>query len=59
MPWRRSSPRSCCSALSNIGRDLAPRCAARLHTGLCADCTHLDVDMHIYKNFLRAGFHPA
>ena len=21
---------------SNIGRDLAPRCAARLHTGLCA-----------------------
>ena len=22
---------------SNIGRDLAPRCAARLHTGLCAD----------------------
>ena len=29
---------------TNIGRDLAPRCAARLHTGLCADCTHLDVD---------------
>ena len=29
---------------SHIGRDLAPRCAARLHTGLCADCTHLDVD---------------
>ena len=28
---------------TNIGRDLAPRCAARLHTGLCADCTHLDV----------------
>ena len=38
---------------SNIGRDLAPRCAARLHTGLCADCTHLDIDMPIYKNFLR------
>ena len=30
---------------TTIGRDLAPRCAARLHTGLCADCTHLDVDM--------------
>ena len=29
---------------TNIGRDLGPRCAARLHTGLCADCTHLDVD---------------
>ena len=24
---------------TNIGRDLGPRCAARLHTGLCADCT--------------------
>ena len=38
---------------TNIGRDLGPRCAARLHTGLCADCTHLDVDVDIYKNFLR------
>ena len=38
---------------TNIGRDLGPRCAARLHTGLCADCTHLDVDMESYKNFLR------
>lgn len=38
---------------TNIGRDLGPRCAARLHTGLCADCTHLDVDMPIYLDFLR------
>ena len=38
---------------TNIGRDLGPRCAARLHTGLCADCTHLDVDVPNYKNFLR------
>lgn len=38
---------------SNIGRDLAPRCAARLHTGLCADCTHLDIDMSVYKEYLR------
>ena len=36
---------------TNIGRDLGPRCAARLHTGLCADCTHLDVG--IYKDFLH------
>ena len=36
-----------------IGRDLAPRCAARLNTGLCADCTHLDIDMPIYLDFLR------
>lgn len=40
---------------SNIGRDLAPRCAARLHTGLCADCTHLDVDLNGYVNFLRTS----
>ena len=38
---------------TNIGRDLGPRCAARLHTGLCADCTHLDVDLGIYKEFLK------
>ena len=38
---------------TNIGRDLAPRCAARLHTGLCADCTHLDIDMPNYKGFLK------
>ncbi|MBQ3405174.1 MAG: electron transfer flavoprotein subunit alpha/FixB family protein, partial [Oscillospiraceae bacterium] len=38
---------------TNIGRDLGPRVAAKLHTGLCADCTHLDVDMGIYKDFLK------
>ena len=38
---------------SYIGRDLAPRCAARLHTGLCADCTHLDIDLDGYIKFLR------
>ena len=38
---------------TNIGRDLGPRCAARLHTGLTADCTHLDVDVEKYKEFLR------
>lgn len=27
-----------------IGRDLAPRVAARIHTGLTADCTKLDID---------------
>lgn len=37
---------------SNIGRDLGPRCAARLHTGLTADCTHLDIDMDNYIRFL-------
>ena len=38
---------------STIGRDLAPRCAARLHTGLTADCTHLDIDMNKYLDFLK------
>ena len=36
---------------TNIGRDLAPRCAARLHTGLCADCTHL--------RYRRSQLHPV
>ena len=39
---------------TNFGRDLGPRCAARLHTGLTADCTHLDVVVDKYKDFLRA-----
>lgn len=29
---------------SSIGRDLAPRMAARIHTGLTADCTKLDIE---------------
>lgn len=40
---------------TNIGRDLGPRCAARLHTGLTADCTHLDVDTAKYRDFLRSA----
>ena len=38
---------------SNIGRDLGPRVAARLHTGLTADATHLDIDMDRYVQFLK------
>ena len=38
---------------SHIGRDLGPRCAARLHTGLTADCTHLDIDMAKYADYLK------
>ena len=37
---------------TNIGRDLGPRCAARLHTGLTADATHLDIDTKKYVDFL-------
>lgn len=39
---------------TSIGRDLAPRVAARVHTGLTADCTRLDVDMNEYFEFLHA-----
>ena len=39
---------------TSIGRDLAPRVAARVHTGLTADCTHLDIDMNKYFDFLHA-----
>lgn len=37
---------------TNIGRDLGPRCAARLHTGLTADCTSLFVDTRKYLDYL-------
>ena len=30
--------------LNHIGRDLAPRVSARVHTGLTADCTKLEID---------------
>lgn len=36
---------------THIGRDLAPRVAARCNTGLTADCTHLDIDMDGYIKF--------
>lgn len=39
---------------TSIGRDIAPRVAARVHTGLTADCTHLDIDMNKYFEFLKA-----
>ena len=40
---------------TNIGRDLGPRCAARLRTGLTADCTHLDIAMDKYVDFLSSS----
>lgn len=36
---------------THIGRDLAPRVAARLNTGLTADCTRLDVKESTYKEY--------
>ena len=36
---------------THIGRDLAPRVAARLNTGLTADCTRLDVKVSSYMDY--------
>lgn len=38
------APTSMLIGASNIGRDLGPRVACRLKTGLTADCTSLDID---------------
>ncbi|MDD2484049.1 MAG: FAD-binding protein [Eubacteriales bacterium] len=38
---------------THIGRDLAPRVAARLDTGLTADCTRLDVNTGNYIDYLN------
>lgn len=38
---------------THIGRDLAPRIAARLDTGLTADCTRLDVNVGNYMQYLE------
>lgn len=40
---KKYDPASSMFGATDDGRDLAPRVAARLHTGLCADCTALDV----------------
>lgn len=40
---KKYDPASIMFCATDDGRDLAPRVAARLHTGLCADCTALDV----------------
>jgi len=41
---RQEKPEIVLYGATNIGRDLAPRVAQRLGTGLTADCTGLDID---------------
>ncbi len=41
---RKHSPNAMLFGASTIGRDLAPRISARVHTGLTADCTDLKID---------------
>ena len=43
-------------AATNIGRDLGPRCAARLHTGLTADCTKLEMKSNTDLVQIRPAF---
>lgn len=52
---KKYDPASIMFGATDDGRDLAPRVAARLHTGLCADCTALDVT----DNKLVAWTRPA
>jgi len=42
---RERKPEIMLIGATNIGRDLGPRISARVHTGLTADCTKLDVDL--------------
>lgn len=52
---RNYAPNIVLFGASSIGRDMAPRIAGRIHTGLTADCTRLDVDVEKYKGYLRAA----
>lgn len=42
---RERKPEIILIGASHIGRDLAPRVSAKLHTGLTADCTKLEIDI--------------
>lgn len=41
---RRNEPEIVLFGATAVGRDLAPRVSARIHTGLTADCTGLEID---------------
>lgn len=41
---KEKSPEIVLYGATSIGRDLAPRVSARVHTGLTADCTKLEID---------------
>ena len=40
---KKNDPEIVLFGATSIGRDLAPRVSARVHTGLTADCTKLDI----------------
>ncbi len=50
---REEKPEIVLFGATHIGRDLAPRIAARLDTGLTADCTRLDINTGNYMHYLE------
>ena len=50
---RENKPEIVLFGATHIGRDLAPRIAARLDTGLTADCTRLDINTGDYIHYLE------
>ena len=50
---RAKKPEIVLFGATHIGRDLAPRIAARLDTGLTADCTRLDINTGDYIHYLE------
>ena len=53
---RKYAPEVLMIGATNVGRALGPRISCRLHTGLTADCTHLDVDAHRCVLWTRPAF---
>lgn len=49
-------PSSILVGATTVGRQLAPRVAARMHTGLTADCTILEMDENTDLNQIRPAF---
>lgn len=52
---RHFAPNIVLFGASSIGRDMAPRVAGRVHTGLTADCTRLDIEVAKYQEYLRTS----
>lgn len=53
---RKYAPEVLMLGATNLGRDLGPRVSCRLHTGLTADCTHLDADERRCVLWTRPAF---
>jgi len=50
---RECDPEIVLFGATSIGRDLAPRVAARIRTGLTADCTRLDIKFSSYIEYAK------